>query len=63
MDNLLLLSILVATVAVPALTARIPSGRRGLSWTLLALLGFTIAYAFLVTGFYAPRYAPEPFQP
>lgn len=63
MDNLLLVSMLVATVAVPALTARIPDGRRALKWTLLLLVAFTFAYAFLVRGWYATYHVPEPFQP
>lgn len=63
MDNLLLVSMLVATVAVPALAARIPDGRRALKWTLLLLVAFTFAYAFLVRGWYATHHVPEPFQP
>jgi RsiW-degrading membrane proteinase PrsW (M82 family) len=62
-DNLLLLSMLIATVAVPTFTARIPQGRRALAWTLLLLLGFTLAYVLLLTRFYARLYVPEPFQP
>lgn len=63
MDNLLLLSMLAATVAIPAAAARVPSGRRAVSWTLLALLGFTLAYTLLVTGWYAVHHVPEPFAP
>lgn len=63
MDNLLLLSMLVVTVAVPALTARIPDGRRGLKWTFLLLVVLTLAYAFLVRGWYATHHVPEPFAP
>ncbi len=62
-DNLLLVSMLVATVAVPAVAARIPHGRRALKWTLLLLVAFTLAYAFLVRGWYATHAVPEPFQP
>jgi hypothetical protein len=62
-DNLLLLSMLAATVAIPAVAARAPSGRRALAWTLAALLGFTFAYVLVVTGFYASHYVPEPFAP
>jgi hypothetical protein len=61
-DNLLLLSMLAATVAIPALTARIPDGRRALAWTLLLLVAFTLAYVAVVTRFYASHYVPEPFQ-
>jgi hypothetical protein len=62
-DNLLLLSMLAATVAIPAVAARVPAGRRAVSWTLLGLLGFTLAYTLLVTGWYAVHYVPEPFAP
>ncbi len=63
MDDLLLVSILVATVAVPAVAARLQDGRRALKWTFLALAVFTLAYAFLVRGWYATHAVPEPFQP
>jgi formate hydrogenlyase subunit 3/multisubunit Na+/H+ antiporter MnhD subunit len=62
-DNLLLLSMLVATVALPALTARIRDGRRALKWTFLLLAAFTLAYAFAVRGWYATHHVPEPFPP
>jgi hypothetical protein len=62
-DNLLLLSMLAATVAVPAVAARIPDGRRALGWTLLVLVAFTIAYAGLVTQYYAIHHVPEPLAP
>jgi formate hydrogenlyase subunit 3/multisubunit Na+/H+ antiporter MnhD subunit len=62
-DNLLLLSMLVATIAIPALTARLRDGRRALKWTFLALAAFTLAYAFLVRGWYAAHQIPEPFAP
>ena len=63
LDNLLLLSILIATVAIPALAARAPDPRRALRWTLLLLAAFTLAYAFLVRGWYATHHVPEPFAP
>jgi hypothetical protein len=63
LDNLLLLSMLVATVAVPAVGARARHGRRALAWTLLLLVGFTLAYVFLVSQYYANHYVPEPFEP
>ncbi len=63
MDNLLLLSMLAATVAVPAFAARVPDGRRALAWTLLLLLACSLAYVVLVTRFYASHYVPEPFDP
>ncbi|HET7825416.1 MAG TPA: hypothetical protein VFK90_08780, partial [Anaeromyxobacter sp.] len=63
LDNLLLLSMLVATVAVPAFGARARHGRRALAWTVLLLAGFTLAYVFLVSQYYATHYVPEPFEP
>ncbi|HEX9243401.1 MAG TPA: hypothetical protein VF875_13245 [Anaeromyxobacter sp.] len=63
MDNLLLLSMLAATVAIPAAAARIPNGRRALAWTLLGLLGFTLAYVVVVTQVYATQYVPEQLAP
>ncbi len=63
MENLLLLSMLAATIVAPALTARLQHGRRALAWTLVLLLGCTLAYVALVTQFYARNYAPEPFVP
>jgi hypothetical protein len=62
-DNLLLLSVLIATIVVPATTARIPSARRALGWTLLLFLAFTLVYVVLVTQVYTRHYAPEPFYP
>lgn len=63
MDNLLLLSMLVATVAIPALAGRVADARRALKLTFLLLAAFTLAYAFLVRGWYATHHVPEPFQP
>jgi hypothetical protein len=62
-DNLLLLSMLAATVAFPALAARVPDGRRALAWTLVLLAGFTLAYVLVVTRYYATHFVPEPFAP
>ena len=63
MDNLLLLSMLVATVVAPTLAARIQHGRRALAWTLVLVVVCTLAYVVLVTQYYARHYVPEPFQP
>jgi hypothetical protein len=62
-DNILLLSMLAATVAVPAWAARMPDGRRALARMLLLLVVFTIAYAFVVTQYYATHFVPEPLAP
>ncbi len=63
MGDLLLVSMLVATVVIPALAARARDGGRALRWTLLLLVVFTLAYAFLVRGWYATHAVPEPFEP
>lgn len=62
-DSLLLLSMLLATIVVPACAARLPSARRALGWTLLVLLAVALAYVLLVTRVYTRLYVPEPFQP
>ncbi len=62
-DNLLLLSMLVATVAIPAVGARVRGGRRALAWTLILLAAFTLAYVLLVMPYYATHYVPEPLEP
>lgn len=54
---------LVATIAVPAMSARARTGRRALAWTLLLLAGVTLAYVLLVTQYYAIHYVPEPLEP
>lgn len=63
MDNLLLLSMLVATFAVPAFTARVREPRRALAWTFLLLAAFTLAYVLAVTQIYATHFVPEPLEP
>jgi hypothetical protein len=45
----LLVSIIVAIVAIPALAARDPNPRRGIGRALLFLLGFTLVYVAYVT--------------
>lgn len=62
-DELLLLSMLAATVTIPAIAARIPSGRRALAWALLLFLAFSLAYVAAVTKVYAVHSVPEPFEP
>lgn len=63
MDNLLLLSVLVATVAVPTLAARIRDARRALAWTLILLAACCVAYGLLVARTYAVHFVPEPLTP
>lgn len=54
---------LVATVAVPAFTARLPDPRRALAWTLLLIVVCSVVYVLVVTQLYARDFVPEPFQP
>lgn len=63
MEKLLLLSMIVATVAIPALTARLPRADRALLWTVLLVLVCSLGYALLMTQVYARHYVPEPFYP
>ncbi len=58
MKALLLLSILVVTVAVPALAARDANRRRGLWRMLLFLLLFDAAYLAYVTLGHASLFVP-----
>lgn len=63
MEKLILLSMLVATVVIPAFTARISRGDRALAMTLLLVLASSLVYVLLLTQFYARNYVPEPFLP
>lgn len=63
MEKLLLLSMIVATVAVPAVTARCSRGDRALAWTVLLILACSLGYVLLVTQVYTHQFVPEPFQP
>lgn len=63
MEKLLLLSIVLATVAIPAVTARVPRGNRALMWTVFLMLACSLAFAVLMTQVYVRHYVPEPFQP
>ena len=51
MDKLVLLSIIIATVAIPAVGARLPDPRRGLFFTVMgtsvAVLGYFLAVFFV----------------
>ncbi len=59
MGKLILVSILVATVAVPVLGAADPRPRRGLGSTLLFLVLFNVAWLALLVLVYADHYKPE----
>ncbi len=52
MDKLILLSVIFATVAIPALTARDPNPRRGMRRTLFWMMTFNIAYYIAVLYIY-----------
>ncbi len=54
MGNLLLLSILVGTVAMPSLAARDPDARRGLRRLLWQMCAFVLFY-WLVVLFATPQ--------
>ena len=54
----LLLSIIVATVVIPAISARDRSPRRGLKRMILLLLLCTALYAAYVIFVFAPRFRP-----
>jgi len=59
MGKLILVSILVATVAVPVLGATDPRPRRGLGQTLLFLLLFNVAWLAVLALVYASNFKPE----
>lgn len=52
MAKLLLMSVVLATVTIPAVTARDALPRRALRRTVLALLAFNVVYAVLVIFVY-----------
>jgi hypothetical protein len=54
MHTLLLLSVLVATVVIPALAAREASALSGLKKLLVAAFGFSVAYWLIVMFFVSP---------
>ena len=60
MGKAILISILVASVALPALGARDRNGARGLKRTLLLLLVFNVFYVALLLLVYAPSHVPPP---
>jgi hypothetical protein len=53
------MSILVATVAVPALCARAADGRRGLKRTVVLLVAFDVLYVALLVLVYVRHFKPE----
>jgi hypothetical protein len=58
MDKLAMMSILFATILVPAACARDSNGARGLRRMLLLLLLFDLAYVLYVTQIHTRYYVP-----
>ncbi len=54
MAKLLLLSCVIAIIAIPMVTARVKSPRRGLQLTLILISAFNLFYVFAVRYIY-PR--------
>jgi hypothetical protein len=52
--KIVLLSVVIGMIAIPILTARIGSGRRGLQLTLILILVFNLFYLFTIRYIY-PR--------
>ena len=59
MKSLLLISILVSAIAIPAIAARDPRPRRGILWMVLALLAFNAAYAAYVMLIHVRLFVPH----
>lgn len=58
-----MVSIIVATVALPAVAARDPSPRRGMRRTLLSMLAFVALYVAYVTIVHVGWNAPKQLTP
>jgi hypothetical protein len=54
MAKMLLISVMIAIIAIPVAASRAKSGQRGLRWTVLGILAFNIFYVFAVRYLY-PR--------
>ena len=59
MKTLLLMSLLFAVIAIPAITARHRSPRRGLKRMLLSLLLFTLVYEAYLTLLHPVLFVPR----
>jgi hypothetical protein len=55
MAKLILLSVVIAMIAIPVMTSRMKGSRRGLQWTLILILLFNLFYLFAVRFIY-PRF-------
>jgi uncharacterized membrane protein YwaF len=54
MAKLVLLSTVIAMIAIPVVAAKARSGRRGLQWTLIGIVVFNLLYLFTIRFIY-PR--------
>ena len=61
MEKLILVSMILATVGLPAVAAADPDPRRGARRLLVALAAFTVLYVLLVARVYARFFVPEWF--
>jgi hypothetical protein len=50
--KLILLSVVIAALAIPLIASRASDGRSGLRWTLIALFVFNLFYVFAVRFIY-----------
>jgi hypothetical protein len=62
-DKLAMISILVVTVAAPAVFARAANPRKGLLGMLAFLLGFNLLYVGYVTQIHTRFFAPTGWGP
>jgi len=60
MKSLLLISVLIAALAIPAMAARDPNPRRGVKRMVLLLLAFNAVYLAYITLVHPFVFAPEP---
>jgi hypothetical protein len=54
MAKLLLVSVLIAMIAIPVMAARAKNSHRGLRWTVIGIILFNLFYLFAVRFIY-PR--------
>jgi hypothetical protein len=59
MVKVVLMSVLFATVAIPALAARDPVPRRGLKRAVVLLVAFDVLYVAVLLLVYVPFLVPE----
>jgi uncharacterized membrane protein len=59
MKSILLMSILLMTLALPALAARKPDGVRGLRWMTIRFAAFVVAYYLWVAYGHTALFVPH----